>query len=84
MDIIRKQLKTIFEFYCKQQQNVTPNSTFDSINHKCKTMNIGKFLFFSVASNIVQSKDKAYSEARIDKKSAMAIFKRYAEGQQEI
>jgi hypothetical protein len=47
-------------------------------------MNIGKFLFFSVASNIVQSKDKAYSEARIDKKSAMAIFKRYAEGQQEI
>jgi len=48
--------KNVFDFYCKQQQNVTPNSTFDIINHKCQTMNLGKFLFFAVATNIVQSK----------------------------
>lgn len=44
-------------------------------------MNLGKFLFFAVATNVVQSKDKSYSEARLDKKSAMALFKRLAEGQ---
>ena len=44
-------------------------------------MNLGKFLYFVVAANIVQSRDKAYSEARIDKKAAIAFFKRFAEGQ---
>ena len=75
---MRKQLKNIFDFYCKQQQNITPSSTFDNINHKCQTMNVGKFIFFGVAANIVQSKEKSYSEARLDKKTAISMFKRYA------
>jgi hypothetical protein len=82
--VIRRQLKSVFDFYCKQQQNVTPNSTFDSINHKCQTMNLGKFLFFAVAANIVHSADKPYSPARIDKKTAIAYFKRLAAGQREV
>jgi hypothetical protein len=47
-------------------------------------MNLGKFLYFAVASNIAQSREKAYSEARLDKKAVIAIFKRFAEGQREI
>lgn len=44
-------------------------------------MSLGKFLYFAVAVNIVQSRDKAYSEARLNKKSVIALFKKFAEGQ---
>ncbi len=54
--LIKKQLKGIFEFYCKQQQNVGPGFTFDNINHKCQTMNLGKFIAFAVAANLIHSK----------------------------
>ena len=32
-ELIKKNLKNMFEFYCKQQQNVGANSTFDRIGH---------------------------------------------------
>lgn len=52
-ELIKKQLKAVFQFYCKQQQNVGPQFTFDNINHKCQTMNLGKFIAFAVAAEIV-------------------------------
>lgn len=60
-ELIKKQLRGVFEFYCKQQQNIGPNFTFDNINHKCQTMNLGKFVAFAVAANLVHSREKAYS-----------------------
>ena len=59
--LIKKQLKGVFEFYCKQQQGVTPSSTFDYISQKCQTMNLGKFMTFAMAANIVHTKEKLYS-----------------------
>ena len=70
----------MFEYYCKQQQGVTPNSTFDNIGHKCRTMNMGKFMTFALASNIVYSKEKIYSEAKLEKGQIVSSFKRLAKG----
>ena len=74
----------MFEFYCKQQQGLNPKSTFDNINHKCKTMNLGKFMTFALASNIVHSREKAYSEAKLDKGQIVSAFKKAAKGSREI
>ena len=74
----------MFEYYCKQQQGVTPHSTFDNISHKCRTMNLGKFMTFAMASNIVYSKEKIYSEAKLEKGQIVSSFKRLAKGEREI
>ena len=78
MELIRKQLKDVFEFYCKQQQNVGPNFTFDNISHKCQTMNLGKFMTFAKASNLVHTKDKLFSEGKIEKNQVVSAFKKAA------
>ena len=83
-EMIKKQLKGVFEFYCKQQQSVGPKSTFDNINHKCQAMNLGKFMTFSIAANILHSKDKAYSEGKLEKNQLMSVFKKAAGGVREI
>lgn len=77
-------MKGVFEFYCKQQQNVGPNFTFDNINHKCQTMNLGKFIAFTIAANIVHSRDKAYSEGKLEKNQLVSVFKKISEGVREI
>lgn len=84
IDLIRKQLKGVFQFYCKQKQGVGPNFTFDNIYHKSQTMNLGKFMAFANASNIVYAKELPYSEARIQKNTLIAMYKKIAEGQREI
>jgi hypothetical protein len=83
-ELIKKQLKDIFEFYCKQQQNVVPGCTFDNINHKCQTMNLGKFMAFAHAANIVYAPRQSYSEAKIDKNTLISAYKRAAQGEREI
>lgn len=62
----------MFEFYCKQQQNVGANTTFDRISYECKTMTLGKFLSFATATNIINDK--------IDKNLLMRKFKLVAQG----
>ena len=84
MEVISRQLKAVYEYYCKQQQIVGPASTFDNINHKCQSMDIGKFLTFGKAVGILHVKDKAYSEGKLEKKLMMVVFKKHAKGKREI
>lgn len=65
-------------------QNVNPNITFDSISQKSHTMTIGKFLTFSNAANILFSKDKAFSEGKVEKQTIINLFKKKAEGKSQI
>jgi hypothetical protein len=44
-------------------------------------MNLGKFMAFAIASNLVHSKDKAYSEGKLDKRMIVAAYKKVAEGE---
>ena len=39
---------------------------------------------FAIASNIVQVKDKSYSQGKLDKRVIVGTFKKIAEGQKEI
>lgn len=48
--MVKKNLKQMFEFYCKQQQNVGAHTTFDRISYECKTMTLGKFLAFATST----------------------------------
>lgn len=57
----------MFQFYCKQQQNVGVNTTFDRISYQCKTMTLGKFLAFANSTEIVNDK--------VDKNLLMRKFK---------
>lgn len=62
----------MFGFYCKQQQNVGANTTFDRISQECQTMTLGKFLSFAITSGIKNEK--------IDKNLMIRKFKLNAEG----
>lgn len=77
-------MKLLFDFYCKQQQNIGKNSTFDKINHNCQTMTIGKFVGFAQACKLSYVKQSSYSEAKIDKNILVNTFKKFAEGKREI
>lgn len=71
-NLVKKNLKEMFEFYCRQQQNVGVNATFDRINQECHTMTLGKFISFAIASGIKNEK--------IDKNLLMRKYKLTAEG----
>ena len=75
-NLIKKNLKQMFEFYCKQQQNVGVHSTFDRISYECSTMNLGKMLSFAKLTNILNDK--------IDRGLITRKFKLIAEGKREI
>ena len=47
-------------------------------------MDLGKFLTFAKTAGILHSREKAYSEAKLEKKVFVASFKRHAQGQREI
>lgn len=47
-------------------------------------MNIGKFLYFAGAVNIIPTKDNSISQTSIDRKIITSIFKRLAEGRSLI
>lgn len=66
----------MFYFYCRQQQNVGVNTTFDRISYECQTMTLGKFLSFASATQIINQK--------IDKNLLMRKFKLVAQGHKEI
>ena len=74
--MIKKNLKSMFEFYCRQQQNVGANTTFDRINHECHTMTLGKFLSFCLVAELRNDK--------IDKPLIIRKYKMIAEGKKEI
>lgn len=62
----------MFDFYCKQQQNVGANTTFDRISHECSVMNIGKFMIFCHGYGIIND--------TLTKYVLMEKFKKTAEG----
>jgi len=47
-------------------------------------MTIGKFLTFANAANILFSKDKLFSEGKIEKHTMVGLFKKKAEGKSQI
>lgn len=47
-------------------------------------MNLGKFMAFANAASIVYAKEQPYSEARIQKNTLIATYKKLAVGQREI
>ena len=66
----------IFEFYCKQQQNIGVGATFDRINHECSNMSIGKMLAFAKLTGIMNDK--------INKDLIMRKFRLICEGKKSI
>ena len=44
-------------------------------------MNLGKFMTFALAANIVHTRDKLYSEGKIEKIQLVNTFKKLAAGQ---
>jgi len=47
-------------------------------------MNLGKFMAFAIASDLVHTKEKSYSEGKLDKRIIVATYKKVAEGEKEI
>lgn len=43
-------------------------------------MNLGKFVAFAVAANLVYSREKVYSEGKLEKNQIISIFKKVAAG----
>ena len=74
--LVKKNLKEVFEFYCRQQQNIGVNGTFDRISQECQTMNIGKFLCFATTAGI--------KSENMDKHLLMRKYKMTAEGKKDI
>jgi len=69
-------LAIVFDFYCKQQQNVGTNTTFDRISHECSVMNLGKFLIFCHGYGVTSE--------QLNKYALMERYKKIAEGRKEI
>jgi hypothetical protein len=73
---IGRRLAIVFDFYCKQQQNVGSNTTFDRISHECSIMNLGKFMIFCHGYGVTTES--------LNKYVLMEKFKKIAEGRSEI
>lgn len=73
---LSRRLGIVFDFYCKQQQNVGSNTTFDRISHECSVMTLGKFLIFCHGYGVTSE--------QLNKYVLMEKYKKIAEGRKEI
>lgn len=68
-----KQLKGIFDFYCRQQMLVGKKPTFEEIEKEINNLNLGEFMRFCLDFSIPVPKEKV-----------MDIFKRISPNHREI